>query len=201
MPLPETSRRLTEAEYLEIERAAEFRSEFYQGEMFAMAGASPQHSLISANVIGEFRHRLKGSQCRAHTPDLRIKIEATGLCTYPDVSVICGSLQFAEGTKDTVVNPTVLVEVLSESTEAYDRGRKFEHYRQIPSLREYLLIRQTEPRVEQFIRQAEGRWLLNETTGMDKSLDLPSLGITVPLAEIFAEVDFAPAPIRPPTPR
>jgi Uma2 family endonuclease len=201
MPLPETSRRLTEAEYLEIERAAEFRSEFYQGEMFAMTGASPQHTLITANVIGEFRHRLKGSQCRVHTPDLRIKIEATGLCTYPDVAIICGPLQFAQGTKDTVVNPTVLVEVLSESTEAYDRGRKFEHYRQIPSLREYLLIRQTEPRVEQFIRQADGRWLLNESSGMDKNLDLPSLAITVPLAEIFAEVDFAPGPIRPPAPQ
>jgi Uma2 family endonuclease len=104
------------------------------------------------------------------------------------------------GTDDTVVNPTVLVEVLSDSTEAYDRGTKFEHYRQIPTLQEYLLVSQKAPRIEQFIRQADGHWLLKEAVGMEKSLELPSLGISVSLAEIFAQVSFAPAPIRPPAP-
>jgi Uma2 family endonuclease len=201
MSLPQTSRRLTEAEYLEIERAAEFKSEFFDGEMFAMAGGTPQHSLIATNLAAEFRNRLKDHACTGYNTDLRIKVEATGLLTYPDLSVICDPLQFAEGTDDTVVNPTVLVEVLSNSTEAYDRGRKFEHYRQIPNLREYLLVSQTEPRIEQFIRQSDGRWLLNEAAGMEKKIELPSLKITISLSEIFAKVNFVPVPIRPPLPR
>jgi Uma2 family endonuclease len=201
MPLPETSRRLTEAEYLEIERAAEFKSEFYQGEMFAMSGGKPQHSLIGTNLGREFGNRLGRGKCVAYNTDLRVKIEATGLCTYPDLSVICGTLRFAAGTDDTVVNPTVLVEVLSDSTEAYDRGTKFEHYRRIPTLQEYLLVSQKAPQVEQFIRQADGRWILNVAAGMDKSLELPSLGIVISLDEIFAKVEFAPVPLRPPAPR
>src|SRR5881396_2436680 len=114
MSWPEPSRRLTEAEYLEIERAADFKSEFFDGEMFALAGGTPQHSLIGTNLVAEFRNRLKDKLCVPYNADLRIKIEATGLCTYPDLSVICGPLRFAEGTDDTVVNPTVLVEVLSD---------------------------------------------------------------------------------------
>ncbi len=199
MRLTEASHALTEAEYLTIERAAEFKSEFFEGEMFAMAGGTVQHSLIATNLAAEFRNRLKGSQCIPYNADLRIKIEATGLFTYPDLSVICGPVRFAPGTDDTVVNPAVLVEVLSDSTEAYDRGRKFEHYRQIPTLREYLLVSQKEPRIEQFIRQPEDRWLLTEAVGMEKQIEVPSLQTAISLAEIFANVDFAPAPIRPPT--
>jgi len=201
MSLPQPSRRLTEAEYLEIERAAEFKSEFYDGEMFAMAGGTLQHSLIGTNLGREFGNRLGNHRCVPYNADLRIKVEATGLLTYPDLSIICGPPQFADGTDDTVVNPTVLVEVLSSSTEAYDRGRKFEHYRQIPTLQEYLLVSQTEPRIEQFIRQPDGRWLLNEAAGIDKKLDLPSLKITISLSEIFAKVNFVPTPIRPALPR
>jgi len=153
MTLPEPSRRLTETEYLEIERGAESKSEFFQGEMFAMAGGTPQHSLIATNLARELGNRLKSGHGVAYNADLRIKIEATGLCTYPDLSVVCGPLQFAQGTDDTVLNPTLLVEVLSDSTEAYDRGKKFEHCRQIPALQEYLLVSQKEPRIEQFVRQ------------------------------------------------
>jgi Uma2 family endonuclease len=201
MPLPETSRRLTEAEYLEIERAALFKSEFYQGEMFAMSGGTLQHSLIATNLAGEFRQRLKGGSCVAYNTDLRVKVEAAGLYTYPDLSVICGPARFVEGTNDTVVNPTILVEVLSDSTEAYDRGTKFEQYRQIPTLQEYLLVSQKAPRIEQFKRQANGEWLLKIAAGLDQSLELPSLGIVISLAEVFAQVDFIPAPIRPSSPR
>src|SRR5258707_2381932 len=149
MSLPEPLPRLTEAEYLELEAAAEFKSEFFEGEMFAMAGGTPQHSLIATNLAAEFRDQLKTRPCVPYNADLRIKIEASGLCTYPDLSVICGPLQFAEGTDDTVVNPALLVEVLSDSTEGYDRGKKFEHYRQILTLQEYLLVGQKEPRIEQ----------------------------------------------------
>jgi|SRR5437016_2563699 len=196
MPLPKSMPRLTEAEYLEIERAAEVKSEFFEGEIFAMAGGTPQHSLIATNLVGEFRNRLKDKSCVPYNADLRIKIEATGLYTYPDLSVICDSLRFAEGTDDTVVNPTVLVEVLSDSTEAYDRGKKFEHYRQIPALREYLLVSQKEPRIEQFIRQPNDHWLLVEAAGLEKSLELPSLGIVISLEEIFLKVNFVPGSIR-----
>jgi Uma2 family endonuclease len=196
MSLPQPLRRLTEAEYLEIERAAEFKSEFFDGEMFAMAGGTPQHSLIATNLAGEFKHRLKGRPCAPYNADLRIKIEATGLLTYPDLSVICGPLQFAEGTNDTVVNPTLLVEVLSDSTEAYDRGKKFEPYRQIPTIKEYLLVSQKEPRIKQFVRQKDGGWLLSEAVGTKANLELPSLQISLSLAEVFERVHFAPTPIR-----
>ncbi len=196
MSLPQTLRRLTQSEYLEIERAAEFKSEFFEGEVFAMAGGTPQHSLIATNLAAEFNNRLKSHPCIPYNADLRIKIEGTALFTYPDLSVICGPLQFAEGTDDTVVNPTLLVEVLSDSTEAYDRGKKFEHYRQIGTLQEYLLVSQKEPRIEQFVRQTDGRWLLNEAAGLDASLELPSLRISLSLAEVFAKVNFVPGPIR-----
>jgi Uma2 family endonuclease len=201
MSLPQTSRRFTEAEYLEIERAAEFKSEFFDGEMFAMAGGTPQHSLIATNLAREFGNRLVNNPCAAYNADLRIKVNPTGLCTYPDLSVICGALEFAEGTDDTILNPTVLAEVLSNSTEAYDRGRKFENYRQITTLREYLLVSQTEPRIEQFVRQSDGRWLLNEALGLEKKLEMPSLKITISLSEVFAKVNFVPVSIRPPAPR
>jgi Uma2 family endonuclease len=200
MPLPQTSRRLTEAEYLETERAAEFKSEFFDGEMFAMAGGTAQHSLIATNLAAAFQNHLRNHSCTAYNADLRIKIEATGLYTYPDLSVICGPLRFAAGTNDTVLNPTVLVEVLSNSTEAYDRGRKFEHYRRLPALQEYLLVSQAEPRIEQFIRQPDGHWLLNEAVGLEKKLELPSLKIMISLSEVFAKVEFVPTPIRPPAP-
>ena len=196
MPLVEPSRRLSEAEYLEIERAADYKSVFFDGEMFAMAGGKPEHSLIGTNLAGEFHARLKGRPCGAYNADLRIKVEPTGLYTYPDLSVICGPLQFAPATDDTIINPTVLVEVLSESTEAYDRGTKFEHYRQIPSLREYLLVSQKQPRIEQFVRQTDNRWLLNEAVGLEASVTLQSLNIVISLAEVFANVKFAPSPIR-----
>jgi Uma2 family endonuclease len=127
-------------------------------------------------------------------------VETTGLYTYPDLTVVCGPLQFAAGTDDTVVNPILIAEVLSDSTEAYDRGTKFQHYRQMPSLREYLLISQREPRVEQLIRQDSGEWLWRQAAGVESSLVTPSLEITIPLSEIFANVKFVPAPIRAQTP-
>jgi Uma2 family endonuclease len=196
MGLPESAPRLTEIDYFETERAAQFKSEFFDGEMFAMAGGSPEHSLIGANLTAEIRNLLKGRTCAAYSADLRIKIEATGLCTYPDMSVVCGPLQFAPGTKDTIVNPVLLAEVLSDSTEGYDRGTKFEHYRQIPSLRTYLLVSQKEPLIEQFSRQPDGSWLLTDATGLKAKLKIPSLRIILLLAGVFAKVKFARAPIR-----
>jgi Uma2 family endonuclease len=197
MSLAESSRRLTETEYLEIERAAHFKSEFFDGEMFAMAGGTPLHSLIAVNFAAELRNQLKGRPCAVYNSDLRIKVEATGLFTYPDVSVVCGPLDFAEGTDDTVLNPALIVEVLSDSTEAYDRGKKFENYRQIGQLRAYLMAGQNEPRIEQFTRQNDGNWLLSEAAGVESRLEIPSLGMAISLAEVFANVTFNPTAIRP----
>jgi Uma2 family endonuclease len=184
-----------------MERRAEFKSEFFNGEVFALAGGSLAHSLIATNLAREFGNRLRTHACTAFNSDLRLKVEATGLYTYPDLSVVCGPLRFAGPERDTIVNPTLLAEVVSDSTEAYDRGAKFGHYRQIPSLQEYLLVSQWEPRIEQFVRQPNGQWLLGVAQGMEAALELPSLGITIALGEVFAKVEFTPAPLRAGTPR
>ena len=189
MGLPQRVAVLTPAEYLRIERAATYRSEYFRGEMFAMAGGSPKHSLIKMNIAGELRNRLKGRPCVAYDSDLRIKCP-TGLYTYPDASVICGKLEFDDEHKDTALNPTLLVEVLSKSTEAYDRGKKFNHYGQIKSLREYVLVSQDEPMIQRFLRNDDDTWTLTTVTGLEQSLRLLSIDVELPLAEVFDRVDF-----------
>ena len=191
MGLPQPIRKLTPAEYLVRERAATYRSEYFDGEMFAMAGGSPRHSLVCANVIRELGNGLRRGPCAVYESNLRILVSATGLYTYPDASVICGPLEYEDEHHDTVVNPTLLVEVLSGSTEAYDRGRKFGHYRQIPALREYLLVAQEEPRIERFLRNDDNTWTLTEVAGLDAILALPSLGIEIALREVYDKVDFS----------
>jgi Uma2 family endonuclease len=190
MALATPVRRLTDAEYLQIERAAEVKSSFYGGEMFAMGGGTRWHSLISANLIRELGFSLKGRSSRVYDSNMRVKTESTGLYAYPDVVVSCGSPQFVDAEMDTLLNPTLVVEVLSESTEAYDRGLKAESYRQIPSLREYLLVSQTTPHVEQYIRQQNDAWFLQDVVGLESRLNLPSLNVSIPFAEIFANVEF-----------
>jgi Uma2 family endonuclease len=189
MALTNPNHRLSEAQYLEIERAAEFKSEFFDGEMFAMAGGSRRHSLIASNLISKLRSRLKGKPCAVFNSDLRIKIEETGLYTYPDASVVSGPSKPVTNADDTLVNPVLLAEVLSDSTEAYDRGRKFEQYHKIPSLREYLLISQNEPHVELMVR-VEREWILREASGSNGTIELPTLGITLSLAEVYLKVDL-----------
>src|SRR2546427_2666626 len=137
MALVQDISQLTEAEYLRLERQAELKSEYFQGEIFAMAGGSRAHSLIATNLLRELSGRLKASDCIVYNADLRVKVEATGLLTYPDISVVCGTQRFLDEQEDTLLNPTLVVEVLSDSTEAYDCGKKLEHYRQIPTCREY----------------------------------------------------------------
>jgi Uma2 family endonuclease len=189
--------RLTEAEYLEIERRAECKSEFLDGEMFAMAGGTPNHSLIAANLIFALMMQLKGGPCRVYTSDLRVKVQESGLYTYPDVSVVCGPEQLEDEHDDVLLNPTVIIEILSDSREAYDRGRKFEFYRRLASLREYLLVSQHKPLVEQFIRQDNGAWLLHEIAGLEGKLKLPSLGFTIEMAEVYTHIRFVPVRLHP----
>src|SRR6266446_7663437 len=196
MALAQNIARLSEVEYLQLERKAETRSEYFSGEVFAMAGGNCSHSLIATNLLRELSSRLNATDCVAYNTDLRVKVEATGLLTYPDVSVVCGDQHFLDEQEDTLLHPSVVIEVLSDSTEAYDRGKKFENYRQIPTCREYLLVSQKESRIEQFIRQPNGEWTLKEAAGLNAEIKLSSLGITLKLSEVFAKVKFTPARLR-----
>ena len=181
---------ITAEQYLTQERLATFKSEFFAGEVFAMAGGSPNHSLISANFIGACWSSLSDRPCKVFNSELRVKVNPTGLYTYPDASIVCGELQFDDGQEDTVTNPIVLVEVLSESTEKYDRGAKSGNYRRIASLKEIVLISQYEPSVERFTRQENGGWLLVESREMSDEVRLESVGISIPLSELYRGVVF-----------
>lgn len=195
MAMPVKTRPLTPEEYLRIEREAPYKSEYYGGEMFSMAGGTARHSLLAANLIGVFHALLKGRRCTAYQGDLRIGIPGDDLYTYPDLSVFCEPMAFLPGTDDTATNPTVIVEVLSKTTEAYDRGRKFEHYRRLSSLREYVLVSQDAPVIERFTREGDDRWVLTTARGMDAALHLDLLEAELPLAEVYDKVDFrAPEP-------
>jgi Uma2 family endonuclease len=189
---------LTPEEYLEIERAAEFKSEYYNGRMYAMSGGSYGHWLIIANLAGELRTALKKTPCAVGSSDLRLRVSPGGLYTYPDVVVVCGEPKFADDQKDTLLNPTFLAEVLSPSTEAYDRGFKSAQYRMLESLQEYALVSQTEPRLEVFRRQTGGGWLLSEFAGLNAVCRFDSLDRQVALTDIFERVTFGgeDAPLR-----
>jgi len=188
-------RLLTPQEYLVKERAAEFRSEFLRGEMFAMAGTSWEHTLVKDNLAGELRNQLKGGPCRALTSDMRVKVDATGLYTYPDIVIVCEEPQFEDKEFDTLLNPRCIVEVLSDSTEGYDRGAKFGHYRQVASLQEYVLVAQDRPLIERYLRQQDDSWVLTVVNDLAKSFAFASVKAEVPLAEIYSGVEF---PINPP---
>jgi Uma2 family endonuclease len=181
---------MSEEEYLLFEAQATDRHEYYQGEVFAMAGGSLEHARIMMNASGEIRQRLKGKRCEAFGSDLRIHVEAAGLYTYPDISIICGNVKHHMGRKDTVTNPVVLIEVLSPDTESYDRGQKFDFYREIPTLNEYILIASTRMKVEHFQRQESGQWLLTIFSKPEEALPIESIGAAIPLSEIYDRVSF-----------
>jgi Uma2 family endonuclease len=183
---------ITPEQYLEAERKAEYKSEYYQGVVYAMSGASRAHSLITVNLSGELRQALKKQKCLVYSPDLRLRVTPAGLYTYPDIQVVCGEPLFADDQKDTLTNPTLIVEILSKSTEAHDRGFKFSQYRKIESLQEYFLVSQQEPRVERYLRQPGDQWLLTESAGLEGSFRSESLACSIPLAEIYDKVEFAP---------
>ena len=181
---------ITPEEYLAIDRKAEYKSEYLAGEMLAMAGASERHVSIVANVMYLLIGQLKGRPCKAYSSDMRVKVSPTGLYTYPDVVVVCGQPQFADEQKDTLRNPTLIVEVLSESMKDYDRGEKFEHYRTLPSLSEYVLIAQDKYHVEHFVRQPDNRWLLSETNRSEDTIHLPSIACDLALTEVYDKVEM-----------
>jgi Uma2 family endonuclease len=182
---------VTPAEYLARERLAETKSEYYDGELFAMAGGSEEHSLISVNLCIELGLQLRERPCKVYNSDMRVQVVEAGPYTYPDVTVVCGEARFADAEVDTLLNPTVIVEVLSPTTEAWDRGGKFEQYQQMASLEEYVLIAQDRPRVERYARRAEGEWLLTVATGLGGVISLPSIQCELALREVYRKVPFS----------
>lgn len=183
-------RYFTPEEYLVMESAAEFKSEYYQGEMFALAGGSVNHNRIVGNLFGKLNQKFFNGPCEVFTSDMRVWIEAKQAFTYPDISVVCGKLELYPDRDDTILNPVVIIEVLSESTEGFDRGRKFEMYRALPSLREYILIDQYKIHVEQFSVGEGGKWVLTEYNQESDVLRFSSIDFQIPVQEIYHRVEF-----------
>ena len=185
--LPKTT---TPEEYLEMERNALQKSEYYAGEVFLMAGASPNHNRIAGNVLTELNRGLRGKFCEVFGSDQRLYIKKNGLYTYADVMVVCGRIEFDNRDKDSLTNPVLIVEVLSPSTANYDRGGKFELYRDIPSFAEYALVHQDKVHVEHHLRDEQRRWLLTEYKDLAGSLLFESVGVSIPLQRIYERVDW-----------
>lgn len=180
----------TPEEYLIAEREAENRHEYYNGEIFAMAGASRRHNLIVSNAIVGFGRRIKGGSCDIYANDLRVRIDQLRAFVYPDIVITCGDEEYLDDEFDTLLNPIVIIEVLSESTAQHDRTTKFSAYRRIPSLREYLMVAQDRIRVEQYTRQTEELWTYRAYEESGLMVRLESVGVELPVEEIYAKVDF-----------
>lgn len=178
-------------EYLERERQAETKSEYIAGEIVAMAGATRAHAVIAMNLGASLHGQLRGRRCEVTASDTRVKIENAGVYTYPDVVVCCGDTRMEDCEQDTLLNPTVVIEVLSPSTEGYDRGEKFFYYRQLESLADYLLVSQAEMRVEHYARQPNGLWLLSDVTGPEGTVEIPSIDCRLSLADVYDRVEVA----------
>jgi Uma2 family endonuclease len=189
LPIP----RITEEEYLRLDRAAETKSEFVDGEIFAMSGGSFPHSILAVKWMGELLSKLRGRNCVVFNSDERVRTPGSGSYVYPDVSVVCGKPQSHRASDDILTNPVVVIEVLSPSTEDYDRGKKFALYREIASLQDYLLVHSDEVHVESFTRQPEG-WLLREYRGAEAAVPIASIDCAVLLGDVYAGViDAEPA--------
>jgi Uma2 family endonuclease len=181
-------------DWLEGERASlEGRSEYVGGEVFAMTDASVEHNAIVANIVRELGTQMKGRPCQVYANDLKVRISSADAGKYPDLIALCGEHQFQDGRRDVLLNPSLIVEVLSDSTEAYDRGDKFAIYRRIPSLREYLLVSQHRVQVELYSRSADGRWILTDFSALTDSVPLASVDCSLSLAEVYDKVEFPPA--------
>lgn len=179
---------ITPEEYLQIEREAEFKSEYVDGTMYAMAGGSPPHSLISGNAHNQISNQLRDTPCLVFNSDLKVRVPDSRKFFYPDVSVVCASPEYDERESGVLINPLVIIEVLSPSTAAYDRGKKFQWYQQIESLREYILIAHDEPVIEQFVRQPSGSWLYTKVEGIEQSVALATVNCNLKLKDIYAKV-------------
>jgi Uma2 family endonuclease len=175
-------------EYLHREELSDTKHEYYRGDIFAMTGGSIDHNRIAGNVFAALSEGLRGGPCEAFTGDMRLLVERHTLYCYPDAMVICGEPAFAPGRRDVVTNPTLILEVLSPSTKIYDRGEKFNFYRNIPTFQEYLLVDQSRVYAEQWQRQENGSWLLSEFDRLDQEIAFPSIGITIPVYRLYERV-------------
>jgi len=198
MSVAQPVHRYTPAEYYRLEEQAEYKSDYYNGEIFAMAGGTEVHSLICVNIIREISSALKGRTCAAYDPNMRLKVAASGLRTYPDASVYCRPREHdpEDPTGQTLTNPTAIFEVLSPSTENYDRGLKSSHYRRIESLQALVLVSQEMPHLEAYFRQPDGSWAFRELDGREQVLRIDAIDVNLPLAEVYDRVEFG-EPARP----
>ena len=188
-------KKLTEDEYLVIEAAAEFKSEFYNGEMFAMAGANLAHNTIKENLIVELGARLKGGPCRSYSSDMRVKVKRSGLYTYPDIVIVCGApeVEKRQGL-ETLLNPQVVIEVLSKTTESYDRGTKFQLLKKLPAVKEYILVSSDRVNVDRLVRQTDGKWLLTTFDKLTGKMVLETVPVRIPLADVYRGVELPESP-------
>ncbi len=182
---------LTPEEYLALERKATIKSEYLDGQMYAMSGASREHNIVCGNIFVALHLQLQERTCEIYSSEMRVKVSAAGLYTYPDILVVCDEPRFEDASVDSLLNPTALFEVLSPSTEAYDRGAKFGYYRQLDSMQEYTLVSQDVMRVEHYLRQKE-QWILTEFSSPDDIVQLTSINCELPLREVYAKVEFPP---------
>jgi Uma2 family endonuclease len=186
----QVSQYIAPEEYLRREKEAERKSEYFAGEIFMMSGGSPNHNRISGNVYAELNVRLRGTRCEAFNSDQRVLVKKNGLYTYPDVMVVCGPTVFDERDGDTITNPVLIVEVLSPSTENYDRGKKFELYREIETLRDYLVIHQEKVYIEYYHKGEDDRWVLTEIRDLEATFSLETLSLDLSLQRIYERVDW-----------
>jgi Uma2 family endonuclease len=182
--------KVTEEQYLALDRAAEVRSEYLDGEMWAMSGTSLRHTRLQGNLYAELRSILRGTNCEAFTSDLRVRISPGRMYAYPDVTVICGKPLLADERQDILLNPIVIFEVLSPSTEQYDRGVKFQHYRSIESLHDYVLVEQDQVLIEHYSRSDDASWTLRDHRRLEDELKIDSIGVSLPLSRVYDRVEL-----------
>jgi Uma2 family endonuclease len=181
---------ITPREYLARERKAPYKSEYWNGQIFAMSGASPEHVTIASNLNASLHRQFQRKGCRVCGSDLRVRVEGADLYTYPDISVVCGKSKFEEQELDVLINPVLIAEILSPTTERYDRLGKFSMYSSIASLREYVLIAQSEARVERYLRRPGGKWVKTEAVGMKASIKLAAVPAVLKLRDLYQQVDL-----------
>lgn len=190
MSVSSPTTRVTPEEYLIRERQAEYKSEYVDGEIRAMTGASRNHNRIVLNIGAHLHAQMRGRPCEAYISEMRVRVRRTGLYAYPDVVALCGEPEAEDERTDTLLNPSVIVEVLSPSTQSFDRGDKFAHYRRLESLEQYVLVAQDRVRVESYLRRGE-EWVLSETTDPAAELAMPSVGCAIVLRDLYERVELA----------
>ena len=191
MGLPAEKTLYSPETYLELERKAEYKSEYFKGEVFAMAGATKEHNRITSSLLSEIGAYLKGKRCNAYTGDMRVNVSENGLYTYPDLVIVCGKEDYLDEHFDTLLNPTVIIEVLSESTLDYDLGSKFSMYRDLPSLKEYIVVSSLGYRVERHIRNTDNTWTLHETKNPSGQVDIQTIELQLKMEDIYYNLEWS----------